>query len=321
MAIGTVEYMSPEQVRAEEVDHRTDLFSFGLVLYEMATGRRAFAGDSPGIVFDGILNRQPISPLRLNPELPAEVEHIISKALEKDRKLRYQSAQELLVDLRRLAGAAGEISRKRERRGWVWWAWRVGVGVAMLAMLATGVWFWVQKSRATWARTVALPEAARLIEQGKSYAAFRLLRRAEAYVPDDPGLKDLLSESTTRVTVHTEPAGARVYVRDFFDEPDAWEFLGSAPLDGLRLPTATLVFKISCEGFETRELRIQTWQRSLGFSLRPVGEASPNMVHVPGGLLSTPAVELEGYWVDKYEVTNQQFKEFVGRGGYENHQF
>ena len=102
MAVGTVEYMSPEQVRAEQVDHRSDLFSFGLVLYEMATGRRAFAADSPGIMFDAILNRAPISPLRVNPELPPELEHIINKALEKDRRLRYQTAADLKADLQRL---------------------------------------------------------------------------------------------------------------------------------------------------------------------------------------------------------------------------
>ncbi|SRR6266478_3890568 len=109
-------------------------------------------------------------------------------------------------------------------------------------MLAASVRLWVQQSRATWARTVALPEAARRIEQGKTFAAFRLLRRAKAYLPGDPGLQELLSESTTPVSVRTTPPGARVYVRDFFDEPDGWESLGSAPLDGLRLPTAKLVF-------------------------------------------------------------------------------
>ncbi len=102
MAVGTMEYMSPEQVRAEELDARTDLFSFGLVLYEMATGRRAFAGDSPGTIFVAILQKAPTSAVRLNPDCPTKLEEIINKALEKDRALRYQSASELCADLKRL---------------------------------------------------------------------------------------------------------------------------------------------------------------------------------------------------------------------------
>jgi tetratricopeptide (TPR) repeat protein len=147
--LGTVEYMSPEQVRAEAVDRRTDLFSFGLVLYEMATGRRAFAGESLGTVVDAILNRDPIPPLRLNRELPPELEKIIDKSLQKERNLRYQTAADLKADLVRLkrdtdsgrtvAALYGRRLPMAVRDRLYRWRWAAvvlaGVGIILAALL------------------------------------------------------------------------------------------------------------------------------------------------------------------------------------------
>jgi eukaryotic-like serine/threonine-protein kinase len=143
-AVGTVAYMSPEQVRGDKLDARSDLFSFGVVLYEMATGSMAFPGKTSGVITDAILNRAPVSPIRLKPDLPARLEEIINKALEKDRDVRYQHGSDIRADLQRLkrdtdsgrleSAPAISTATTSQRRG----LFVAGLIVVVLLLLAVG---------------------------------------------------------------------------------------------------------------------------------------------------------------------------------------
>jgi len=149
-ALGTVAYMSPEQVRAKELDARTDLFSFGAVLYEMTTGTLPFRGESTGLVFESILNRTPVPPVRLNPDLPPKLEEIINKCLEKDRNLRYQHASEIRTDLQRLKrdteSARTPAASRAEAGAHLRMRWQVMLSLALaVAALAVGGYFYLHR--------------------------------------------------------------------------------------------------------------------------------------------------------------------------------
>jgi serine/threonine protein kinase/Tol biopolymer transport system component len=150
-AVGTIAYMSPEQVRAKELDARTDLFSFGAVLYEMATGTLPFRGESSGVIFKAILDGTPTPAVRLNPDVPSKLEEIINKCLEKDRHLRYQHASDVRTDLQRLkrdsdsSGARATPSMVSAPKRYTWLLWSL---VALLVVAGLGAWFVANRARA-----------------------------------------------------------------------------------------------------------------------------------------------------------------------------
>ena len=155
-AIGTISYMSPEQVRGEELDARTDLFSFGVVLYEMVTGVLPFRGETSGVITEAILNRAPVAPVRLNPDVPPKLEELINKALEKDRKLRYQNAADIRTDLQRLkrgsdssrAAAAAIGSGLKPTRKSNRWVALTAVTIVIVGLSVGGWLFFSRKTHA-----------------------------------------------------------------------------------------------------------------------------------------------------------------------------
>ncbi|MGO9084233.1 MAG: protein kinase domain-containing protein [Candidatus Sulfotelmatobacter sp.] len=247
-AVGTVTYMSPEQVRGKELDVRTDLFSFGAVLYEMCTGTLPFRGDTTGLIFHAILERAPVAPVRLNPDVPAELERIINKALEKDRDVRSQSAAEIRADLKRLkretdsgkiATAAATARTEKNRRAW----WIAGLAVATLLALGVGLYLREMgtkpKNARNWEQLTFFTDSAvypEISPDGKVLAFIRgndtFLGPGEVYVKllpsGDP--VQLTNDSRTKLSPAFSPDGTRV-AYGVMDPWEVWEvpLIGGAP--------------------------------------------------------------------------------------------
>ncbi len=216
--MGTMAYMSPEQARGEDLDARTDLFSFGAVLYEMATGRMAFPGNAAAIVHDAILNRAPVPVARVKPELPPKLEEIINKALEKDRKLRYQSAAEIRTDLQRLkrdtesagtaaaGGTAGSMPILwRDRHAVRLLRWGLAVLIVLISAVATGI-FWIHRQRQPPAEASAVANVNRI--RSITILPFRRIGGPGEYDYFGTGLADVLSAKLTNarlLEVHPPP--------------------------------------------------------------------------------------------------------------------
>jgi len=319
-AMGTIMYMSPEQVRGEDLDARTDLFSFGAVLYEMATGRQAFTGTTEAVLYDGILQKDPVPPSHVNPAVPAELDRIIQKALQKKREDRYLSALNVMGDLKRLRSQTSSRGQATLPISQLVRRPRVMAPLLLLLLAGAlgGTWWHHHNSPKRWAKEQAIPQIAQLMDNGQFFAAFRLSRQAEKYSPDDPTLARLRLNFSLPLTIETEPAGADVNVKEYSDLKGDWEYLGKSPIR-LNLPLANFRWKVEKSGFETMEYGAEHLGNQISFTLPPKGNLPVNLLLVPGGSLQlgqSPTVEVPKFLIGKFEVTNREFKKFVDAGGY-----
>ncbi len=321
--VGTPAYMSPEQAEGRSTDARSDVFGAGVVLYEMLAGRRPFEGGSDLSVLTAILRDAP-PPLRTHRrEVPRDLQRVVDRCLAKRAADRYASAAEMRLELE---GCRARLTARTS--GWraVLRQPRVSVPLVVGALVVTSVigWSWVRDAPVRRARSVTLPEIARIAAGGSSrpdIEAYWLARDAARHLPGDPELERFWKDYCYPLTLRTEPPGAEVFAKDFADPDGEWTLVGRSPLEGVRVPYLPLRWRIAKEGFETVHASSSPAVvfRSLAFRLDPVGAVPAGMVRVRGGrfdVRSFPAFELDDFWLDRHEVTNRQYKQFVDQGGY-----
>jgi dienelactone hydrolase len=356
--LGTIAYMSPEQAAGQTLDQRSDIFSFGILLYEVLTGRRPFSAATDLEMLQSIIHA---TPTPLPAELPEALRVIVEKAIEKDPGDRYQTMRDFVVDLRRVVRAAAQHrdqsldesklitgtrppARKRLRvspRAAV-------IGVAVIAGLSTTAWLWQRSAAATRARAEAIPAIAELVEAGDNAAAFARALELPAHVRDDPLLATLKPQFAATYSITTTPPDAEVFVRDYEDTGAAWQSLGRTPLAAVEVPRRVLRWRIEKPGFETVERATRSVEGRWGadvdalraaaassaqslelsgvidVALAATGTQPTDMVGVPSGNSEgavngtpLPTVEVPPFLIDRTEVTNSAFKEFIATGGYE----
>ena len=310
--VGTVAYMSPEQIRGEAVDARSDIFSVGLVLYEMTTGAHPFSRATPADIAAAILRDDAPRPPSGRTDTPTGVDRIVRRALEKDRERRYPSARVMLADLRALEQENAIGARRRTNRK----LWTAAAALALVVIAALGTWMFLRTIRLTRAREQAR-EIEGLIEQGNYEAAFPLARQVARVLPEHPAIVALGRDYSVPTTIRTNPPGAQIAIKEYGKPSSAWVDIGETPLVDVSLPIGVYRWRISKPGFATVE--VGRAPGTFDITLDPEGAIPADMVRVSGGafgLWGGPEIELPSFLIDRFEVTNRAYKQFIDAGGY-----
>jgi serine/threonine protein kinase/dienelactone hydrolase len=331
--LGTVSYMSPEQTRGDSVDHRTDIWSLGVIFYEMLTGQLPFKGEYDQAVMYSIINEEPEPPKNLKKDITVELEKIIIRALAKDKNSRYNSANEMLKDLTEYQSSfitteSQKINFNQIIRHII--KPKIVVPGVLLFIILTSTLFWFIKkdTNIQWAKEKAVHDIIELIDNGNYIGAFQIAQKAEKYIPTDSMLTQLWPKMSQVISIQTTPPGADVYIKEYTAIEKQWDYLGRTPIDSARIPKVYFRWKIEKDGYETIERA--SFGRSELNQLMLIKRDSlpPDMIRVPGGEHSIlilgrsyEDVILGDYLIDKYEVTNKQFKYFIKSGGYQRPEF
>jgi serine/threonine protein kinase/formylglycine-generating enzyme required for sulfatase activity len=337
--LGTVAYMSPEQARGDEVDQRTDIWSLGVVLYEMLTGELPFKGDRDVSIIYSIIHEEP-KPLKFRkPPVPVELQQVLARALKKNRETRYGSAEEILKDVRAYQASlqlaeSGVVNLKTLGRRLRKPKIAIPAVLAIVGVVFLGTWFFKHQAQIHWAREEALPQIGRLVGENDVWrdltTAYRLAEKAEEYIPHDPKLVKLFSECSLNINIKTEPPGAKIYWKEYKAPESEWAYLGVSPIEKVRLPIGIFRWKMEKEGYETVLAAASTWGVDIGKHdvlipndlmrvMDRKGSIPSGMARVQGA--ETPVGRLDDFFIDTYEVTNKQYKEFINSGGYRNRKY
>jgi len=324
--LGTVAYMSPEQARGEEVDHRSDIWSLGVVLYEMLSGELPFKGDREASILYSVVHEEPKPIKEIKRDLAPELQQIIGRALKKKPESRYASAAEILNDLKKYQDVlrAEELGAfnlqtllRRLRKP------RVAIPAicAVLVIALAAVWFLNRQAKIRWARQEALPEIERLVEENfrDLTEPYKLAVEAEKYIPNDPKLAEFFSKGSSHINIKTEPPGADIYWKEYKAPDSEWKYLGVSPLENVRLPIVIFRWKMEKQGYEKVLAASLMGDQDLVRVLDEKGNIPEGMVRVAGA--ETDLGKVDDFYVDKFEVTNKQYKEFVNDGGYRNREY
>lgn len=333
--LGTVAYMSPEQARSEEVGITSDIWSLGVVLYEMISGQLPFKGDLETSVMYSIVHENPRSLREIQPDIPSELQKVIDRALAKKPESRYKSVAEMkkdLMQIQRRIGfdeAEGLFLRSFWRR-----IRRPQVALPLIVIILVVSFFalkYVQQgAKIQWAREWAIPEISRLAEERKYNEAYKIANEAEKFIPNDVLLLNLWSQFSQMTPISTEPPGAKVYRKYYPSLVEDWDYIGETPIKEVKIPYGYSLVKLEKEGFQTVNLAAYSEMlRDKILKLHKEGELPEGMVWVPGGkynlsmpgLDSLDAFQVGDYLIDKFEVTNKEYKKFANRGGYEKQEY